>query len=281
MQSAGIGTPLLTAAVQYIINVVMTLPALFWLDKWGRRPLMLIGAVSMSALLFTAGGLQAVYGKPENDPNSETSWIVDGHLDASRGIVACSYLFVAVFATSWGPISWTYPAEIFPNKARAKAVSVSTASNWGTNTILAFAVPPLLNTINWKTYMIFGTFNALAFIHIFLSAPETKNFTLEEMDAVFTGKGLQPWRRSSVADLMAKKASNLDELERQIAHGDVKVSAPCGAEIDDRKPIMVETVIEMTNTRRPSLISAGSSDIDALKPRNLGVVTPVEWYHAR
>ena len=242
---------------------------------------MLIGSLAMSALLFATGGLQATYGQPDNSPDSETTWAVIGHPDASRGIVACSYLFVAVFATSWGPISWTYPAEIFPNKVRAKAVAISTASNWTTNTILAFAVPPLLNVINWKTYMIFAAFNALAFIYIFFTAPETKNFTLEEMDAVFSGKGLQPWRRNSSPDCLFKKTSDLDELERQIAHGDVKVNTPGDAEIDDRKPIMVETVIEMTNTRRPSLVSAGSSEGDAPKLRNLGVVTPVEWYHAR
>ena len=237
----------------------------------------------MSAFLFAAGGLQATYGQPDNSPDDETTWKVVGNLDASRGIVACSYLMVATFSTTWGPISWTYPAEIFPNKARAKAVSLSTASNWTTNTILAFAVPPLLNTINWKTYMIFGTFNALAFIHVFFAAPETKNYTLEEMDAVFAGTGGRPWRRHRFSGAGAEKIGNLDELERQIAHGDVKVNAPGGdGEMDDRKPIMVETVIEMTNTRRVSMASLNSSEIEvASKPRNLGVVTPVEWYHAR
>ena len=285
MESAGIGSPLLTAAIQYIINVVMTLPAIFWLDKWGRRPLMLIGALGMSALLFAAGGLQATYGKPYNDPDAELTWGIEDHVDASRGIVALSYLFVAVFATTWGPISWTYPAEIFANKIRAKAVSLSTASNWTTNTILAFAVPPLLSSINWRIYMIFGTFNALAFIHIFFTAPETKNFTLEEMDAVFEGSGGRPWRRHPMPGSTVPKASTLDELERQIAHGDVKVNMPGNGEVEDCKPIMVETVIEMTNTRRASLASADSSEIEAASKtpplRNLGVVTPVEWYHAR
>lgn len=278
MQSARIGSPLLTAAIQYIINVVMTLPAIFYLDKWGRRPLMLLGSTGMAALLFTAGGLQASYGQPVDD--AAETWAIVGHLDASRGIVVCSYLFVGVFATTWGPISWTYPAEIFPNKVRAKAVSMSTASNWITNSILAFAVPPLLSTINWKTYMVFGTFNVLAFIHIFLTAPETKNFTLEEMDAVFAGSA-KPWRQESLGSALGK-TSNLDELERQIAHGDIKVAVPGDAEVEDDKPIMVETIIELTNMRKQSLVSANSSEMEvAAKTRNLGVVTPVGWYHAR
>lgn len=75
--------------------------------------------------------------------NKDITWIVDDNPTASRAVVACSYLFVATFATTWGPTSWTYPAEIFPSKIRAKAVSLATATNWFWNTVLAFAVPPL------------------------------------------------------------------------------------------------------------------------------------------
>ena len=61
--------------------------------------------------------------------------------DVSKAVVSMSYLFVATFATTWGPVSWTYPSEIFPLKIRAKAVSLATASNWTWNCALAFAVP--------------------------------------------------------------------------------------------------------------------------------------------
>ena len=115
-----------------------------------------------------------------------------GRPDVSSAIVACSYLFVATFATTWGPVSWTYPAEIFPSKIRAKAVSLATSSNWFWNMILAFAVPPLRKlpklqhsdvlitfrglvwNINYRMYYIFASFNAIAFIHMILAAPETK-----------------------------------------------------------------------------------------------------------
>jgi hypothetical protein len=94
-----------------------------------------------------------------------------------------------------GPVSWTYPAEIFPLKVRAKAVSLSTASNWLFNTALAFAVPPGLSTIAYKTYFIFGTFNAAAFIHVFFMFPETVGRTLEEMEEVFAeGHMFRAWK---------------------------------------------------------------------------------------
>ncbi|TCD64632.1 hypothetical protein EIP91_003834 [Steccherinum ochraceum] len=94
-----------------------------------------------------------------------------------------------------GPVSWTYPAEIFPMRVRAKAVSVSTAVCWLFNFALAWAVPPGLSTIAYKTYFIFGTFNFAAFIHIFFCFPETAGRTLEEIEDVFAqGHVFTAWK---------------------------------------------------------------------------------------
>jgi len=80
--------------------------------------------------------------------------------------------------------------------------------------VLAFAVPPLLWNISYRMYYIFGAFNAAALIHMFLMAPETKGYTLEEMDEVFES-GRPAWKRV--------KGSRLEELERQIEAGNLKV----------------------------------------------------------
>jgi hypothetical protein len=94
-----------------------------------------------------------------------------------------------------GPVSWTYPAEIFPMRVRAKAISLSTASNWLFNFALAWAVPPGLSTIAYKTYFIFGVFNLGAFIHVFFMFPETAGRTLEEVEEIFTqGNTFTAWR---------------------------------------------------------------------------------------
>ncbi|CCD46006.1 similar to MFS sugar transporter [Botrytis cinerea T4] len=226
MQGANIANPLITASIQYILNVLLTLPAIVYLDRFGRRPAMLIGSFLTMTFLFIAGGLQAGYGEPNNTSKTQTeqnknlTWVVHDKKGVSSAIVAMTYLFVCAFATTWGPSSWTYPAEIFPNKIRAKAVSLATSANWFWNCVLAFAVPPLLKNINWKMYMIFATFNALAFIHIFLTAPETKGKTLEEMDEVFNS-GLHPWQK-------LPKGSRLDKLAADIEAGAVKVAAPVG-----------------------------------------------------
>jgi len=223
MEGASIASPLITASIQYIINVVLTLPAILYMDTWGRRPSLLIGSFFMMLFLFISGALQAVYGQPntpitQTPENSDITWVVLNNKPASSGIVACSYLFVAAFATTWGPVSWTYPAEIFSSKVRTTAVSLATASNWFWNAVLAFSLPPLFWNINWKTYMIFATFNGLALIHIFVAAPETKGKTLEEMDEVFES-GLPAWRSRP-------KESRLDRLAREIENGNVKVEKP-------------------------------------------------------
>ncbi|CBY00000.1 similar to glucose transporter [Plenodomus lingam JN3] len=225
MRGAGIADELLTASIQYIINVAMTLPAILYLDRFGRRPALLVGSFLMAVWLFTTGALQASYGNPNPDPtDKDISWVVPReHSAVSKGIVACSYLFVATFATTWGPTSWTYPSEIFPAKVRAKAVSLATAANWTWNCILAFAVPPLLWSINWQMYMIFGTFNAAAFIHMFLTAPETKGRTLEEMDDVFDS-GLPAWKAGKIA-------SRFDQITRDIEKGDLKVAGRAHEEV--------------------------------------------------
>lgn len=154
MEGANIASPLITASIQYILNVALTLPAILYLDRFGRRPAMLVGSFLMMSFLFVVGALQATYGEPnvgalEDANNSDISWIVHNKKPVSKAIVAMTYLFVCTFATTWGPTSWTYPSEIFPTKIRAKAVSLATASNWFWNCILAFAVPPLL----WNMYV--------------------------------------------------------------------------------------------------------------------------------
>ena len=217
MKGAGIADELLTSSIQYIINVAMTLPAILYLDKFGRRPALLVGSFLMMTWLFISGALQASYGEHWDDPDKNTSWrIPSNHKSVSKAIVACAYLFVASFATTWGPTSWTYPSEIFPAKVRAKAVSLATASNWAWNCALAFGVPPLLWNINWKMYMIFAAFNGAALVHMFLTAPETKGKTLEEMDEVFDS-GIPAWKTRA-------GGSRLDQLQRDIETGELKVA---------------------------------------------------------
>lgn len=93
---------LLASSIQYVINVFMTIPALIWLDRWGRRPTLLVGAFLMMIWMFTNAGIMGGTGKVikgglNNIP--EESMEVTGA--AAKGLIACTYLFVASYAPTW------------------------------------------------------------------------------------------------------------------------------------------------------------------------------------
>ncbi|KAK9372293.1 general substrate transporter [Lipomyces chichibuensis] len=184
-QSAGVSNPKLAASFQYLIKVFLTIPAVLWADKWGRRPFLLVGAVIMGFWFFVIGGLFMRYGQPDPVLNQPYTWVIIDHPAVSRTIQACCYLATATFSASWGPVSWIYPPEIVPLRIRSMSVSLALATNWTTNYALGFGVPPLLRSIRWRLFFLFGSFNLLAAVTVWFTAPETKLRTLEEMDEIF------------------------------------------------------------------------------------------------
>jgi len=185
---------LIADSVQYVLNVAFTVPAIIYIDKWGRRPMLLVGTLLMGFWMFLVGGIQARFGE-WSDASGSNVWVIANNQAATKAVIVCSYFFVCSFAITMGPVSWTYPAELYSLKVRGKAVSLATASNWAFNTALAFAVPPGLNTIAWKTYFIFGTFNFAAFIQVFFMYPETVGRSLEEVEEIFNqGHTFTAWK---------------------------------------------------------------------------------------
>ncbi|CCX30247.1 Similar to High-affinity glucose transporter; acc. no. P49374 [Pyronema omphalodes CBS 100304] len=180
-------TVLVSSSIQYVINVVMTIPALYFLDKAGRRRTFLAGSLLMATWLFANAGLMATHGNPAPpggiDGIPAASWIVHG--PASKALIASSYLFVASFACTWGPASWVYPPELFSQRHRSKAVSFAVSCNWLFNFALGYFVPPAFQNIQWKVYIIFGVFCLAMSIHVFLAFPETAGKTLEEVESMF------------------------------------------------------------------------------------------------
>ncbi|KAJ9663260.1 high affinity glucose transporter [Coniosporium apollinis] len=180
-------TLLVSSSIQYVINVLMTIPALLYVDRWGRRPTLLVGAALMATWLFANAGILASHGRPAPPGGvggvKEASWEVSG--PPSKAVIACSYLFVASFATTWGPVSWIYPPELYPLRVRGKAVALSTSANWIMNFALGYFVPPAFVNIQWRTYLIFGVFCVTMFIHVFFLFPETAGKTLEEVEGMF------------------------------------------------------------------------------------------------
>ncbi|ETW76257.1 MFS sugar transporter [Heterobasidion irregulare TC 32-1] len=209
---------LIADSVQYVLNVAFTVPAILYIDRWGRRPMLLAGTLFMGFWLMLVGGLQGRYGH-WGTVGTDRVWVIDGHDGVTKGIIVCSYFFVCSFAITMGPVSWTYPAEIFPMRVRAKAVSLSTAANWLFNFALAWAVPPGLSSIAYKTYFIFGTFNFSAFIHILFCFPETAGRTLEEIEAVFEqGHIFTAWKVKK--DVGRRTLEDVVSHHKDVVHND-------------------------------------------------------------
>lgn len=188
---------LVASSISYVINMVVTIVALLYVDRIGRRLTLIGGSISLTFWWFLCAGLMASYGSPAPpgglDHIAEKSWLITG--PPSKAVIACSYLVVASFAPTWGPVSWIYPPELFPLRLRGKAVALATSSNWIFNFALSYFVPPAFVNIKWKTYLIFGVFSFAMAVHSFLCFPETAGKTLEEVEDVFAAK-TPAWKTS-------------------------------------------------------------------------------------
>jgi SP family galactose:H+ symporter-like MFS transporter len=161
-----------------LINVIFTIVAVTLLDRFGRRKMLLtgVGGIMLSLMIVTTAFSFGV-----------TS------LSLAWGIIASFVLFVACQAIGTGPACWLIPSEIFPTEARGVGMGLSVAFNWGTNVIVAFGFPVVLNAIgaSW-TFGIFLVIAIIAFLVFSLLVPETKGVTLEQIERnIYAGKKLR------------------------------------------------------------------------------------------
>jgi len=167
---ASTDSALLQTIVVGIINLAFTTIAIFTVDKFGRKPLQIIGAIGMAIGMITLG----------------TTF----YLQLSASIALAAMLFyIASFAISWGPVCWVLLAEIFPNSIRSKALSIAVAAQWITNYLVSWTFPIMdKNTYlishfnNGFAYWLYGAISILAAIFIWKWLPETKGKSLEELE---------------------------------------------------------------------------------------------------
>jgi len=173
-----VGDGILSVLILSIVNFVSTVPAMRWVDTFGRRQLLLIGAVGM-VLGHVVSGITFSVGC-SGDTDSSGCSKVAGYI-----IIVGTSFFIFNFAISWGPVCWIYPAEIFPLNVRAKAVSLSTMANWVTGTCMTWVVKlfPSLN-INGVFFLFCGTC-VVSGIFVYFFCPETKGLLLEDIEELF------------------------------------------------------------------------------------------------
>lgn len=188
---------LIASSIQYCLNTGMTIPALYFMDKLGRRPVLLTGAAFMMIWQFSIGGLFALYSVPADISETVRIRIPEDSGKAAKAVIACCYLFVVSFACSWGVCIWVYCAEVWGDSAsRQRGAALTTSANWIFNFAIAMFTPNAFKSITWKTYMVFATFCACMFLHVFFFFPETKGKRLEEIGQMWA-EGVPAWRSAS------------------------------------------------------------------------------------
>ena len=163
------------------VNVLATLIAVAYVDRFGRRPLLLAGLVGMASALITVG-ISFHFMDSADTSGAGTG----GPTTAGLITLVALVVFIASFAFSLGPVVWTVINEIFPNRVRGRAVAVATAVNWGSAWLVSQFFLTLIDSIgNSATFYLFGAFSVIAYLWIWKTVPETKGRTLEEIQEIW------------------------------------------------------------------------------------------------
>ena len=167
---AATDTALLQQIIVGAVNLSFTILAILTVDKFGRRPLMIIGALVMAVSMFILG----------------TTFYTH---NVGVGSLICMLVYTAGFAMSWGPVCWVLLSEIFPNSIRSMVMSVAVASQWISNFLVSWTFPMLDKNETLTamfnhgfSYWIYGLMGVLAALFIWKMVPETTGKSLEEME---------------------------------------------------------------------------------------------------
>ncbi len=173
-----------------LVNVLATLIAIAWIDRLGRRPLLFAGLTGMAISLAMVGISFVAF---SNTPTEATSVTVGGVLT-----LVALVIFIASFAFSLGPITWTMISEIYPNRVRGKAVSLATAVNWAAAFLVTQFFLSIVDAIGEATtFFLFSSLCIVAFVWAYFRVPETRGRSLEEIQELWAPDQPAPARSSA------------------------------------------------------------------------------------
>lgn len=175
---AGIQNAFLISLIINIVNTISTIPALFVIEAWGRRKVLIYGAVAMAICQLLIASFSAAVGK--SMPTTANQILI---------IFVCIDIFF--FAASWGPVAWVITSEIYPLKVRAKSISISTASNWLLNFGISYGSPYMVEEgagyadMGTRVFFVWGAFCAVAAVFVWAMVYETSKISLEQIDEMY------------------------------------------------------------------------------------------------
>jgi sugar porter (SP) family MFS transporter len=163
---------LMLSVIVGLVNFLMTIIALWLVDKKGRKTLLLWGAAGM---IISLAYLSFEFAKP---------------FQSGIGVLIALLLYISFFAASFAPVMWVIISEIYPNRIKGVAMSFSTAVSWLCTFLTVYFAPVIQGALGLQyLFGIFGVFSILAFVFVKIWIPETKGKTLEEIEMQLGLKG--------------------------------------------------------------------------------------------
>ncbi|KAJ7758709.1 MFS monosaccharide transporter [Mycena metata] len=181
-----------------IVQFLAVGPAVVYIDRLGRKPLLRGG----SAVMAFSHLLIAILVQQFQD-----KW--SAHAIAAWVAVAGIYTFTFAYGVSFGPIGWVLPSEVFPLSMRGRGVALATASNWINNFFIGLITPVIMEASPAGTFLTFASACFLAYLWATYSVPETAGVALEDMDRVF---GTEAGREDAVRRKEVEDELGLREL---------------------------------------------------------------------
>ena len=204
--ATGINNSFVTAMILGGVNFGMTFFGLYVVERFGRRKALIVGGIGMTVnfLIFASVGAFAL---------NNTTPTATPAAGAAMIVFAC--LFIAFYATTWGPIIWCIVGELFPSHYRARSMALVTSSNWIWNFLIAFFTPFITGDIKFKYGYVFAGCNFAAVLIVYFFVCETQGRSLEEIDTMYISK-VKPWKSSK----WVPPSTGEEALVDRMAYGD-------------------------------------------------------------
>jgi sugar porter (SP) family MFS transporter len=220
---------MVTSGIQYAVFIIFTGVMWIFIDKTGRRTLLVWGAIGMGFCHLVVGGVMGANHTyhPEgvgNPPNANIVIAVTPGNPANT-VITFSYLLIVVYALTLAPVCWIYAAEVWSLGTRATGMSMAAMSNWVFNFALGMFTPPAFINITWKVFIIFGVLCIAAAIWFWLLCPETCGKTLEEVELMFSKDAPYAWKTKKGESRLAAEIEAVAARQQKGETGEVHKAA--------------------------------------------------------
>lgn len=179
-------TLLLTGIFGGVKVVACAVFVIFVAERFGRRFLLVTGALAMAVCMVLTGFLVKIFPPPAPLPAPESAAETQNGISPAGLITTLLiYLTITAFNLSWGPLPWPCIAEIFPTRIREPGVASGVAAQWLFNFVWSASTPYIMAGLGWATFVLFGVLDLAIAVVIWAVFVETKGLSLEEIEGLF------------------------------------------------------------------------------------------------